>query len=276
MRCAPVFAAAVWMASAAAADVCETKLRPHEGETVALSNAASSIIVDTLGGRIVSWKRNGSELLWMPEAWMDGRWNHGGIPVCWPWHGRIGDELPIHGYAWAKKFRTVSRREAAGFSVLEMECEHGELSLRCRIELSDGLAVELVTKNNGTRPVKVVSAIHPYFLVGDISSVSVNGRFFSEKFDRGFDCSQGDVYTIADGMLDRRIEVCAEKARRFVVWTPWTNLESKDDGKVAPLKAMDYRRFIAVEPVSESWKKAGTVDPGGIHEYRARILVSNR
>jgi len=272
MRCRPVFAAVVGIASAA---TMADSVRQHEGELLTVSNASASIRVETFGARIVSWKKNGKELLWMPKSREGGRWEHGGIPVCWPWHGRRDDaQTPIHGYAWSTRFRTISLREADDLSVLELECEHGELSLCYRIELADGLMVEMLTKNNGVRSVKVTSAIHPYFNIGDIADVTVNGHGFSGAFDKGFDCSHGDVYTIADRRLDRKIAVCADMASRFVVWTPWTRLETSTQCQVAPLDAGEYRKFIAVEPVSESWGKARPLNPGGTHTYRASIRVS--
>ena len=255
--------------------VAETKVWPLEGETVTLSNAVSSLVIETYGARIVSWLKNGSEMLWMPETRQGGCWEHGGIPVCWPTHGRnrTGNS-PIHGTAWSSNFKVLSKTESAAKSVIELCCEWARLSLVYRIELDENLSVEMRTANHSSKPMKVVSAIHPYFRVGDISAVKVNGRGFDGPFDKGFACSLGDVDVIDDKSLDRRISVCAEMARRFVVWTPWTQLEATLKGAVAPLETGGYRGFIAVEPVSESWKDASALKPGGSHTYRAVIRVS--
>lgn len=255
--------------------VAETKVWPLEGETLTLSNSVSSLVMETCGARIVSWLKNGSEMLWMPETRQGGCWEHGGIPVCWPTHGRnrIGHS-PIHGTAWSSNFRVLSKTESAEKSVIELGCEWSRLSLVYRIELDENLTVEMRTVNHSSEPMKVVSAIHPYFRVGDISAVKVNGRGFDGPFDKGFACSPGDAYVIDDKSLERRISVCAEMARRFVVWTPWTQLEAPVKGIVAPLEKREYRSFIAVEPVSGSWKDASALKPGGSHRYRAVIRVS--
>lgn len=255
--------------------VSATKVWPLEGETVTLSNAVSSLVIETYGARIVSWLKNGSQMLWMPKVRQGGCWEHGGIPVCWPTHGRnqIGYSS-IHGTAWSSNFRVLSKTESAEKSVIELGCEWSRLSLVYRIELDENLTVEMRTVNHSSEPMKVVSAIHPYFRVGDISAVKVNGRGFDGPFDKGFACSPGDAYVIDDKSLERRISVCAEMARRFVVWTPWTQLEAPVKGIVAPLEKGEYRSFIAVEPVSGSWKDASALKPGGSHRYRAVIRVS--
>lgn len=258
-------------------DSCNTAAWPAEGETLVMSNACSSIAVETFGARIVSWKKGGNEMLWMPNVREGGRWEHGGIPVCWPWHGRMPDpQKPIHGFSWSRTFRKISLREGSGRSVMELGCEHGDLSLLYRIELTDGLTVEMVTKNNGTAPAKVVSAVHPYFLIGDIAAVTVNGLGFSDTFDKGFDCSRGDVYRISDCVMNREIAVCADMATRFVIWTPWTQLETTKFVDIAPLDAGEYRRFICVEPVSESKMRVRPIGPGERHLYRTRMDVSVR
>ena len=167
----------------------------------------------------------------------------------------------------------LSKTESAERSVIELGCEWSQLSLVYRIELDKNLTVEMRTVNHSSESMKVVSVIHPYFRVGDISAVKVNGRGFDGLFDKGFACSPGDVYVIDDKSLNRRISVCAEMARRFVVWTPWTQLEAPLKGAVAPLETGAYRGFIAVEPVSESWKDASALMPGGSHTYRVVLRV---
>jgi glucose-6-phosphate 1-epimerase len=255
--------------------VAKMSIWPPEGEIVMVSNACNSIAVETFGARIVSWKKNGEEMLWMPKV-REGRiWNHGGIPVCWPWHGRRSEAgMPIHGLAWAKNFSVVSLSESPSASVLELGCGHDALSLVCRIELTDALKVEMVTKNNGNMPVKVASAIHPYFRIGDIEAASVNGREFHGPFDKGFNCKHGDVYAVVDKVLKRKISVCADKASRFVVWTPWTTMENVSREGIAPLDIGEYRNFIAVEPVSDAWKNAKMLAVGETFTYCASIRVS--
>lgn len=257
--------------------VADTKVWPLEGDTVTVSNASASIVVETFGARIVSWKRNGRELLWMPRVREGGIWDHGGIPACWPWHGRRTEEnLPIHGFSWAKKFRVLALMESPSVSVLKLGCGCGSLDLVYRIELGDGLKVEMVTKNNGSTPTKVAAAIHPYFAIGDIEAVMVNGRRFDGEFDKGFGCAHGDVYVVVDEVLKRKIYVGADEASRFVVWTPWTRLENKTHGRVAPLDAGAYRSFIAVEPVSDAWKNAKFLEAGKTCAYRASIRISEQ
>ena len=240
--------------------------------TVAISNAVSSIVVETHGARIVSWKRHGREMLWMPKSGTVKRWVHGGVPLCWPRHGRKAPlpGAPIHGVAWDMRFKVVSRQDGDSVSSIELGCCYGNLALSYRIVLDDCLRFEMRTENKGTEPEKVVSALHPYFRVGDVSRVSVGEIAFSGMFDKGFSCSPGDEYLIDDRSSGRRIAVRADEARRFVVWNPWKRLESGEEDAIVPsLGEGEYRNFVCVEPVSGSWDEAKPIPPGGMHIFRA-------
>ena len=51
------------------------------------AKASAKIALD--GARVVSFRVGGEEVIW--NSRVPGRptakWNHGGIPVCWPWFG---------------------------------------------------------------------------------------------------------------------------------------------------------------------------------------------
>ena len=244
-------------------------------ETVTVSNAVSSIVVESLGARIISWRRHGCEMLWMPKRKVVKGWVHGGAPVCWPRHGRRElPDSPIHGVAWKTRFKVLSVQIGNEVSSIELGCRYGDLSLVYRIVLDDALRFEMRTENRGTEPTKVVSALHPYFRIGDISKVSVNDITFDGPFDKGFPCSIGDEYRMDDRLMGRKLVVCADEAKRFVVWTPWTKLESGIENGIIPLLDIgEYRSFLCVEPVSDSWESVDFLSPGDIHVFRASFRV---
>ena len=64
------------------------------------------------GGHVVSFTPAGQDdLIWMSEkAIFDGKAAlRGGIPVCWPWFGRIA--APAHGFARTTEWQLVEHRE---------------------------------------------------------------------------------------------------------------------------------------------------------------------
>lgn len=270
--------AAVASAGAAVSASCSSRAAcPQDcrAGTVSISNAVSSVVIETLGARIVSWKRHGREMLWMPKSDAVKSWRHGGVPLCWPRHGRKASlpGAPIHGIAWNTPFKILSRQLGDSVSSIELGCAYGNLALSYRIVLDDCLRFEMRTENKGSEPVKVVSALHPYFMVGDISKISVGEIAFSGLFDKGFSCSPGDEYLIDDRSSGRRIAVRADEARRFVVWNPWKKLESGEDPIVPSLDAGEFRNFVCVEPVSDSWDGAKPVPAGETHIFRATFRV---
>ena len=64
-------------------------------ERIELLHDDARCVIETRGARVVSYSVAGRELLWMPKASLDDDpvWRHGGIPVAWPWFGRIGRGL---------------------------------------------------------------------------------------------------------------------------------------------------------------------------------------
>ena len=57
--------------------------------TVKLETKHASAEVSLFGGRVLSFRKGGEEVLWRPREWRHeaGEWRHGGIPLCWPWFG---------------------------------------------------------------------------------------------------------------------------------------------------------------------------------------------
>ena len=80
--------------------------------TVTIENHYSAIVLSLFGGHLLSFtpKKDQRERLWVsPRAQFDKRKPiRGGIPVCWPWFGRIA--APAHGFARTAEWELVEHR----------------------------------------------------------------------------------------------------------------------------------------------------------------------
>jgi len=244
-------------------------------ERIALTNGTETCLVDTIGGRVLSYRVGGEELLWQgePATRESGTWVHGGIPLAWPWFGRLGSgDADIHGYAWKSEFRVVER--TAGKAVLSLETEAA--SLRYEIELSDGLSLCAETTNKSGFPYPMSVAFHPYFRVGERDRVSVEGIdatpvFVTNAVDRGawFDAAASSkTYRICDAALDRTILIEAGNSTGVNLWNP--GAEKNCPGFIP---GDEWRRFVAVEPCARAGNRLLVLKPQERHVLRMKVRI---
>ena len=276
-------------------------------DLIKLETAQASTEVSLQGGRILSFKTNGDEVLWRPRAWrLDSGegWAHGGIPLCWPWFGTSGpDPKIIHGFVRTRKFsvRRQSRGAARSELVLGLSSSAEtkkrwphDFDLEYRIVLTDRLRLELKTVNTGTQPFQLTAGFHPYFAIGDRDRTVVTGtdgmKFcdsrvtteyrdvwrgdmpLTSSFDHVFVEPRGTAFhAIRDPVRRRTIGVSSTGAARLVVWNPGTEEPAWADPAPGELATGDWRHLICVEPAI-LWKEAArTVEPGGTHLLTAEI-----
>src|SRR4051812_40744715 len=98
------------------------------------SDGGTCTILPSRGGLITSWKiphDNGSrEMLWMPKSFPDTGWPNGGIPLMFPFAGRVwhqgkmgayevGDvvaSMPLHGFLYLRSM-TVAHQSAGSVAL---------------------------------------------------------------------------------------------------------------------------------------------------------------
>lgn len=274
---------------------------------ITLQTETSSAVLSLHGGKIMSFKTGGEELLWSPKAWSndEGKWCHGGIPLCWPWFGRSGSDTNVmHGFAWRSKFEVRSKKSSpvrselvlgiVSSDVTRREWAH-EFDLEYTVVLTDRLSLRLRTKNTGKEPFAITAGFHPYFFIGDRDRTIVTGTdgmsYCDSRVGMNFDrVWKGDlklldafdhvfveprsaaIHKIVDPLLDRCVSVVSTGAKRLVVWNPGTANES-DNPAPGNLATGDWRHFVCVEPAI-LWKEAAVeVQPGAVHELMAEISL---
>ncbi|MDW3078498.1 D-hexose-6-phosphate mutarotase [Vibrio sp. 1403] len=245
------------------------------------------------GGHVVSFTPKGQEdLIWMSEkAVFDGKAAlRGGIPVCWPWFGRIA--APAHGFARTAEWELVEHRENHNGVIVELALFPTEeihdiwphmFDARLVIEVGDELKVTLKVMNIDDEAWTFSGALHTYLNVGDIKQAQTTGMGaeYIDSLKADAVCQGGNVlqltdtidrvYTqpeakilVKDPVLDRTLSVHNQGHNSAVLWNPWAEGaqsmgDMADDG---------YQTMLCVESAvhAPSIEQGQTLQPGEAHE----------
>lgn len=245
------------------------------------------------GGHVVSFTPAGKEdLIWMSEkAIFDGKAAlRGGIPVCWPWFGRIA--APAHGFARTTEWELVEHRENDNGVIVELALFPTEethdiwphmFDARLMVEISDQLKVTLKVTNIDDAEWTFSGALHTYLNVGDIKQAQTTGMGpeYIDSLKEGEICQGGDVlqltdtidrvYTqpeaqilVKDAVLNRTLSVENQGHNSAVLWNPWaTGAQGMGD-----MADNGYETMLCVESTvhAPSIKQGKTLQPGETHE----------
>ncbi|MDN3680528.1 D-hexose-6-phosphate mutarotase [Vibrio tapetis subsp. quintayensis] len=250
------------------------------------------------GGHVVSFKPSGQDdLIWMSEQ---ANFNgvaalRGGIPVCWPWFGRIA--APAHGFARTSEWSLVEHRENEDGVIISLGLQdtadtHAvwphKFQARLNVEISDTLKVTLDVVNTGDAPWAFSGALHTYLNVGDIEQTTTRGMGpeFIDGLQDAKICQGGEtleltdtidrVYTqpesvisIQDNALSREISVTNEGHNSAVLWNPWA--EGAQD--MGDMQDDGYKTMLCVESTlhAASIEDGKTLQPGESHQLITTI-----
>ena len=280
--------------------------------SVELATAKASARIELDGARVVSFRVGGDEVLWNPRVRgeVGANWNHGGIPVCWPWFGAPAADAEggpgIHGFVKNCRFEVVSTSSCAdrAQAVLRLVAdEHTrrmwphDFELVYEATLTDTLRISLRTANTGSDAFSFTAGFHPYFRVGERARAyvtGVDGLVFCDSrakmeldevwsgdlkldasYDHVFDERGASSYrSIVDPVLGRSIYVTASGVSRLVIWAPDAEEYASELQSPGRLVAGDWRRFVCVEPAF-LWKgREIALSPGERHQFVCEISVS--
>ncbi|MDK2970758.1 MAG: glucose-6-phosphate 1-epimerase [Candidatus Sumerlaeota bacterium] len=211
-------------------------------------------------------RRTGRSLLWLlPDAeFLPGRAIRGGVPLIFPWFGKHPDpSMPGHGFARNRTWTVAATAGNRAELTLE-DCEETRalwphrFRARLGVEVSEGgVAMDLTIANTDSAAFTYEAGYHPYFAVGDVRDVQVEGLEGCRYLDKilgGEAVQQGGVRF--PGVIDRvyvepagdaviregaeaRVRVSRSEAREIVVWNPGGGR----NGSPAP-------PFVCVEPAT--------------------------
>ncbi|MCC4790213.1 D-hexose-6-phosphate mutarotase [Vibrio splendidus] len=274
----------------------------HEGvKLVRVIHDKANAAISLFGGHVVSFQPQGQQdLIWMSQqAKFDGKTAlRGGIPVCWPWFGRIA--APAHGFARSSEWQLVEHRESEAGVIVSLGLKPNEETLavwphqfdaRLNVEIGDQLKVTLDVKNTDSQPWTFSGALHTYLNVGDIHNTTTTGMGaeYIDSLQGGKICQGGSelaltdtidrVYTqpeaqifVADKKLDRTLTVENHGHNSAVLWNPWAEGatamgDMQDDG---------YLTMMCVESTlhAPSLEAGKTLQPGESHQL-ITVISSN-
>ena len=273
----------------------------HQGvKLVRVIHNKANAAISLFGGHVVSFQPQGQEdLIWMSQqAKFDGKTAlRGGIPVCWPWFGRIA--APAHGFARSSEWQLVEHRESEAGVIVSLSLKPSEETLavwphqfdaRLNVEIGDELKVTLDVKNIDEQPWTFSGALHTYLNVADIHNTTTTGMGaeYIDSLQDGKICQGGTelvltdtidrVYTqpeaqilVTDKKLERTLSVENQGHNSAVLWNPWaegaTGMgDMQDDG---------YLTMLCVESTlhAPSLEAGKILQPGESHQLITMISV---
>ncbi|GAC1437027.1 MAG: D-hexose-6-phosphate mutarotase [Chloroflexota bacterium] len=253
------------------------------------------------GATVIGYQRRDHDpLLWVSRhsAYADDRAIRGGIPICWPWFGPhpTNTALPSHGFARTRPWTLLGTAVAGdGSTEVRLGLRDQEatralwphaFALELVVVVGASLRVSLTARNTGSAAFTCGGALHTYFLVGDVTALTIDGLdgcayvdqvdghragvqhgplTISGETDRVYQGTTAPC-TFDDPVLRRRVTVAKSGSHSTVVWNPWHD-------KAARLPDMgddEYPHMVCVE-VANALDDVVTVAPGGEHRLEAVI-----
>ena len=273
----------------------------HQGvKLVRVIHDKANAAISLFGAHVVSFQPQGQEdLIWISQqANFDGKTAlRGGIPVCWPWFGRIA--APAHGFARSSEWQLVEHRESEAGVIVSLGLKPSEETLavwphqfdaRLNVEIGDELKVTLDVKNIDEQPWTFSGALHTYLNVADIHNTTTTGMGaeYIDSLQDGKICQGGTelvltdtidrVYTqpeaqilVTDKKLERALSVENQGHNSAVLWNPWAEGaagmgDMQDDG---------YLTMLCVESTlhAPSLEAGKILQPGESHQLITMISV---
>jgi len=221
------------------------------------------------GAHLIDWQPAGEQpVLWLSKtsAFKEGVAIRGGIPICWPWFGKVAS--PNHGFARILPWQLSEHHEDDQQVTLTLTLRDSAetekywphtFALSVKYVLGKTCSVTLEAKGD----FKNTAALHSYFNIGDITQTTLSGlgNSYLDKVNGGVTAQQhGDVafkgeevdrvYThpdaisqIHDPLHHRVIEIHHHNHSDVVAWNPG----AKAAKNIGDMPDDGYQTFVCVE-----------------------------
>lgn len=245
---------------------------------ITVSNKYADADICLYGAHITSFRpHNSMDLLWMsPDSSFElGKPIRGGIPVCFPWFGphKTDPEKPQHGFGRLMYWEVVSTStNTSGESVVKLQlCSSDETKVywpydfcaEMTIVVGKTLTATLKVTNTSGQPFDYTCALHTYYSLSAIESISIEGLKGTTYFDQPtgeFGIQEGEPLeitealtrhylntesqvVIADSAFRRRIKVDKTGSKVTTVWNPG----AETCAKIGDLPDDGFETFVCVE-----------------------------
>lgn len=232
--------------------------------------------VTLFGAHLVSWvPAGGSERLFCStQSALDGsKAIRGGVPLIFPQFAARGDGMR-HGFARVSNWRLAASGVEHGAAFAEFALSSADplpvawphdFALRFRVTLkADSLQLALRVRNSGSAAFSFAAALHTYFRVDDLATVSIDGlqdvRYSDQASKPPQHGRQSEALLRCPDQLDRLYHaIPGDLALRAgsgtlhwqqqgfgdaVVWNPG----AADAAALSDLADDEFRDFICIEP----------------------------
>ncbi len=222
------------------------------------------------GGHVLSFTPKGqNDLIWMSK---DAIFNpekaiRGGVPVCWPWFGRIAN--PAHGFARNSNWTLIEHRESENGVIVILGLDASdetkaiwpfEFEARLVVEISEKLTITFDAKNTDSKEWGCSGALHTYLNVADINATTVTGMGVNyidsliedNEFTGGetlsINAAIDRVYTQPENTIfisdsQRTLSVTNSGHNAAVIWNPWR----EGAESMADMNNDGYQTMLCVE-----------------------------
>ncbi|MGA9394501.1 MAG: D-hexose-6-phosphate mutarotase [Azonexus sp.] len=271
----------------------------HGIEAIRLNGPrGATAVVSRLGGQVLSWiTPDGREHLFLSErAVFDGSAPiRGGIPVCFPQFGGVGD-LPKHGFVRTREWSTAGQRSADDYALVTLELAddpetralwphafRAEITVMLEVDRID---IEFCVENTGSAPFEFTGALHSYLRVVQVEDVVLEGLYghdYRDAVDGNRVVRETGTEIQVEGEVDRAyfgvrrpqrltagnlsLAIQSQGFPDVVVWNPWVE-------GCAGLKDMApdaWRHMLCVEAAAVG---NPVVVPAGEEWYGRQTLVA--
>ncbi|EHZ2900433.1 D-hexose-6-phosphate mutarotase [Vibrio vulnificus] len=272
---------------------CVTIVEKNNVKIVRVIHEKATAGISLFGGHVVSYQPAGqADVIWMSDkAVFDGKTAlRGGIPVCWPWFGRIA--APAHGFARTSEWELVEHRENDNGVIVELALFPTEelhnlwphmFDVRLIVEIGDELKVSLNILNIDDEAFTFSGALHTYLNVGDIEQTQTMGMGseYIDSLKAGELCHGGEVlqltdtidrvYTqpekeivVKDPVIERTLYIENQGHNSAVLWNPW----AQGTADMADMSDDGYKTMLCVESTlhADSIIQGKTLNPGESHQ----------
>lgn len=255
--------------------------------TVRVDSAAGVAEVYLQGAHVASWVPRGqAPVLWMSaeSRFEPGVPIRGGVPICFPWFG-VHPDGPQHGLVRTLDWMLADAVDDGSTVRLtfvlrdtewtwESAWPH-EFEARYVVSVGATLGLSLAVTNLSAGAVSFEEALHTYFSVGDVRSISVTGLEglpYTEasgsgnhddgplRLDAAITRTVAGAATaaIVDPALARVVRVDRARAANTVVWNPWS------------AQAATMPDFG-----DEEWQSMLCVETGNVGDARVRLAAGS-
>ncbi|WP_085246816.1 D-hexose-6-phosphate mutarotase [Gilliamella mensalis] len=251
---------------------------------VVINHKTCKAAVTLQGAHLLFWQPATEQT---PVVWLSDKTNfkqgvaiRGGIPVCWPWFGQLGN--PSHGFARIVEWQLDSCKEDDnGVDLILSLTNNQQTEPYCRQPFTVSLNLHLGKTCEVTlscfADFDITSALHTYFGIDNIDHVVVKGLgetyqerlavenkpvtvgqlTFNQEVDRIYTDASKQL-TITDGI--RTIRLTNTNVSDVVTWNPWINKAKA----MADFGDDEYKSMVCVEagcitkPLKSSSNKKST------------------